>query len=454
MFDNLTKRITGTLKRLSGVGRVSAKQISRAMDDIESALLDADVGYDVATKIRKNIEKKALGAEVLDSLKPTDMIVKIVHDELVNILRSADSGFKFNTKPPAVFMLVGLQGSGKTTSAAKIATYLQKKCKKRVMLVSTDVVRHAAIEQLEVLASTVGVDFFASNALQKPLQIALDALAYATKHLIDVLIIDTAGRREIDEAMMEEVSVIASNVKPIETLFVADGMLGQVATKTVKEFNDRLDLTGIVLTKMDGDVRGGAALSIKDVTGKPIKFMGVGEKPDAYDTFDAERIAGKILGMGDIVSLVSEMQDKVNVKDAEKIAENIAAGKFDLNDFALQLEQMKNIGVESLLDKMPGAMNIPEGAAKKIDDAKIIKMKSIISSMTQEEKKNPQKVIKSGSRKRRIVAGSGSSLVELNKLLKQFFQLKSMMDKMSGGGAMGGMMRKMMSKMGGGLPPM
>ena len=454
MFDNLTKRITGTLKRLSGSGRISAKHISRAMDDIEAALLDADVGYDVATKLRANIEQKALGSKVLESLKPTDMIVKIVHDELVNLLSSKDSDFKFNMKPPAVFMLVGLQGSGKTTSVAKIAAYLQKKCKKRVMVVSTDTVRHAAIEQLEVLAGSVGAEFFASNVEQKPLDIALDAVRYASKHLFDVLIIDTAGRREIDEAMMEEVSTIAGKVKPIETLFVADGMLGQVATKTVKEFNDRLDLTGVVLTKMDGDVRGGAALSIKDVTCKPIKFMGTGEKPDAYDTFDAERVAGKILGMGDIVSLVGEVQDKINVKDAEKVAENISAGKFDLNDFALQLEQMQNIGVQTLLDKMPGAANLPAGAAKQVDDAKIKKMKSIISSMTKDEQKNPHKIVKSGSRKRRIVAGSGSSLVELNKLLKQFSQLKTMMDKMSGGGAMSGMMKKMMSKMGGGFPPM
>lgn len=454
MFDNLTKRITGTLNKLSGRGRLSAKQISRAMDDIESALLDADVGYDAATKLRLNIEKKALGSKVLESLKPTDMIVKIVHDELVNILHSKDSDFKFNTKPPAVFMLVGLQGSGKTTSSAKIAAYLQKKHKKRVMLVSTDVVRHAAIEQLEVLSGVVGAEFFASSAEQDPLQIALDALSHATKHLIDVLIIDTAGRREIDEAMMREVSLIATNVKPIETLFVADGMLGQAATKTVKEFNARLSLTGVILTKMDGDVRGGAALSIKDVTGAPIKLMGIGEKPDAYDTFDAERIAGKILGMGDIVSLVTEVQDKINIKDAEKVAENISAGKFDLNDFALQLEQMQSIGVESLLDKMPGAANLPAGAASQVNDAKIIKMKAIISSMTKDEKKNPQKVVKSGSRKRRIVSGSGSSIVELNKLLKQFDKLKVMMDKMSGGGAMSGMMKKMMSKMGGGLPPM
>lgn len=454
MFDNLTKRITGTLKRLSGSGRVSAKHIARAMDDIEAALLDADVGYDVAAKLRANIEQKALGSKVLESLKPTDMIVKIVHDEIVSLLGSEDSDFKFNTKPPAVFMLVGLQGSGKTTSVAKIASHLQKKCKKRVMVVSTDTVRHAAIEQLEVLAQAVGAEFFPSVSNQDPVKIASDAISHAAKHLIDVVIVDTAGRREIDEEMMQEVAAISSKVKPIETLFVADGMLGQVATKTVKEFNNRLDLTGVVLTKMDGDVRGGAALSIKDVTGRPIKFMGIGEKPDAYDTFDAERIAGKILGMGDIVSLVSDVQEKINIKDAEKIAENISSGKFDLNDFALQLEQMQNIGVQNLLEKMPGVANLPEGVAKQVDDSKIKKMKSIISSMTKDERKNPQKVMKSGSRKRRIVTGSGSSLVELNKMLKQFSQLKTMMDKMGSGGAMSGMMKKMMSKMGGGFPPM
>ena len=326
MFENLTKRITGTLKRLTGFGKLTAKQISAALDDIESALLDADVGYDVTKKIRDRIKNRALGQEVLESLNPGDVVVKIVHDELVQLLSGGreKSGLLVNVKPPSVFMLVGLQGAGKTTTVAKLARYIKKNLKKSVIVVSTDTVRPAAIEQLETLAKKddVQADFYPSTTKQDPLDIAAGAIKYARDNMIDVVIVDTAGRREIDDLMMEQVSNLHSAIKPNETIFVADGMLGQVATKTVKVFNDKLDLTGVILTKMDGDTRGGAALSLMDVTGTPVKFMGVGEHVDGLDTFDPERIAGQILGMGDIVALVKQVEekvDKIKLKKSQRI---------------------------------------------------------------------------------------------------------------------------------------
>ena len=455
MFDNLTKRITGTLKRLSGFGKLTAKQISSALDDIESALLDADVGYEVTKKIRDNIKERALGHEVLDSLNPGDVVVKIVHDELVNLLSGCKerASLSFNVKPPAIFMLVGLQGAGKTTTVAKLARYLKKELKKSVLVVSTDVVRPAAIEQLETLAkkTEVQAEFFPSNVNQNPLDIAQNAVKHAANNLIDVVIVDTAGRREIDDAMMAEVTKLQDKLQPIETLFVADGMLGQAATKTVKVFNEKLSLTGVILTKMDGDSRGGAALSIMDITGTPIKFMGTGEQVDGLDYFDPQRIAGQILGMGDIVSLVKQVEDKVDKEKAEKVAKNMSKGKLTLQDFADQLEQMRNMGgIEALLKKLPGGIELPPEAAAAVDNKKIDKMLSMISSMTKKERNDAELLFGSGSRRRRVAEGSGVTIVDLNRMLKEFKKMQSMTKKLS---KMGGM-KKMFAKFNGGFPPM
>jgi signal recognition particle subunit SRP54 len=454
MFENLTKRITGTLKRLTGMGKLTTKQINSALDDIESALLDADVGYDVTKKIRNNISERALGAEVLEGLNPGDVVVKIVHDELVKLLSGGKerSGLDLNVKPPAVLMLVGLQGAGKTTTVAKLARHIKNTLKKTVLVVSTDTVRPAAIEQLETLAKRdeVKAEFFPSNISQKPIDIARSAIKHARDNLIDVVIVDTAGRREIDDEMMNQVSGLHKDIKPSETLFVADGMLGQVATKTVKVFNERLSLTGVILTKMDGDTRGGAALSLMDVTGTPIKFMGIGEQVDGLDTFDPERIAGQILGMGDIVAFVRDINEKVDKEKAEKVAKKMAKGQLSLQDFADQLQQMRNMGgIESLLKKLPGGIQLPPEAAAAVDDKKIVRMLAAISSMTTAERNNAELLYKSGSRKRRIVAGSGVSIVELNRLLKQFKQMQSMTKKFSKMGDM----KKMMAGLKGGFPP-
>lgn len=455
MFDNLTKRITGTLKRLSGFGKLTTKQVSAALDDIESALLDADVGYEVTKKIRDNIKERALGHEVLESLNPGDVVVKIVHDELVNLLSGGKerASLSFNVKPPAIFMLVGLQGAGKTTTVAKLARYLKKELKKSVLVVSTDVVRPAAIEQLETLAkkTEVQAEFFPSNVNQNPLNIAQNAVKHAADNLVDVVIIDTAGRREIDDAMMAEVEMLQQKIQPIETLFVADGMLGQAATKTVKVFNERLSLTGVILTKMDGDSRGGAALSIMDITGTPIKFMGIGEQVDGLDYFDPQRIAGQILGMGDVVSLVKQVEEKVDKEKAEKVAKNMSKGKLTLQDFADQLEQMRNMGgIESLLKKLPGGMELPPEAAAAVDNKKIDKMLAMISSMTNKERNDAELLFNNSSRRRRVVQGSGVTIVDLNRMLKEFKKMQSMTKKIS---KMGGM-KKMFAKFNGGFPPM
>ena len=451
MFDNLTKKITGTLKRLTGHGKLSKKQITAAMDDIESALLDADAGYDVTKKIRANIEGRALGQEVLESINPGDLVVKIVHDELVKLLGGGKSKpeLSFQGKP-AVFMLVGLQGAGKTTTVAKLARYIKKEYKKTVLVVSTDTVRPAAIEQLETLAKNpeVSVEFYPSTVEQDPSAIAKAAIAHAKKHLIDVVVVDTAGRREIDDNMMHEVSMLHKVISPTETLFVADGMLGQAATRTVKVFNEALAITGVVLTKMDGDTRGGAALSILDITSKPIKFMGIGEKVDGLDYFDSERIAGQILGMGDVVALVKQVEDKVDKEKAAKVAKKMTKGQLDLQDFYDQLEQMRSMGgIESLLKKLPGGMQLPPEAAAAVDDKKIIRMQAVISSMTLKERKAPELVGKSGSRKNRIAKGSGTSVIEINRLLKQFKQMQQMSKKFANVGNM----QKLMSKFKGGI---
>jgi len=457
MFNSLTKRITGTLKRLTGHGKLTKKQITAAMDDIEFALLDADVGLAVTRKIRENIEQKALGQQVLDAINPGDLVVRIVHDEIVRILggHQGQAPLNFHATPPQIFMLVGLQGAGKTTTVAKLARHIQQVHKKRVLVVSTDTVRPAAMEQLAILAKQPEVDAacFPASPTDAPIAIAQAAIAHAKQRLFDVVIIDTAGRREIDAVMMAELAALHKAVKPIETLFVADGMLGQTATQTVKAFNDELAITGVILTKMDGDSRGGAALSILDVTQRPVKFMGVGEKVDGLDDFDPNRIAGQILGMGDVVALVKQVEATVDKEKAAKVAKKITKGQLDLQDFYDQLEQMRNMGgIEALLKKLPGGIELPPEAAAAVDNKKIARMQAIIGSMTQTERKEPERIASSGSRKRRVAKGSGTSLPEVNQVLKQFKQMQKMGKKFANMGAMNKMMGKLKGGFGG-FPP-
>jgi len=403
------------------------------------------------------VSNRAVGQEVSKSLTPGQAFIKVVQAEMQAIMGSANSELNLKSAPPAVVLMAGLQGAGKTTTVAKLARLLKTKEKKKVMVVSADVYRPAAIKQLETLASDIGVEFFASDASQMPTAIADAALREARKQFVDVLLVDTAGRLAIDQQMMEEIAALHGQLAPVETLFVVDAMTGQDAANTAKAFNDALPLTGVVLTKADGDARGGAALSVRHITGKPIKFIGVGEKTDALEPFYPDRIASRILGMGDVLSLIEEAEQKVDKKKAERLARKIKKGKgFDLEDFKEQLTQMQNMGgVASIMDKMPGMGAMPPGAANMVDDSQFRRMEAIINSMTMRERVNPD--ILNGSRKRRITQGSGTQIQDLNRLLKQHKQMQKVMKKMKGGG-MANMMRGlggMQGKMGpGGMPGM
>jgi signal recognition particle subunit SRP54 len=394
-----------------------------------------------------------MGEQVMKSLTPGQTLIKIVNDELVKVMGEANESLDLAAQPPAVILMAGLQGSGKTTSVAKLSRWLQESANKKVMVVSCDIYRPAAIEQLRTLAVEVKTEFFPSSPDQQPVQIALDALAQAKKNFTDVLIIDTAGRLHVDEEMMEEIKRLHQAIKPVETLFVVDSMTGQDAANTAKAFNEALPLTGVILTKADGDARGGAALSIRQITGKPIKFIGVGEKTDALEPFHPDRVASRILGMGDVLSLVEEVTRKVDRGKAEKLAKKLQKGKdFDLEDFKEQMLQMSNMGgMRNLLDKLPGMGELPEQVKNQVNDKEMGRLIAIINSMTPRERRFPA-VIK-GSRKRRIAAGSGTQVQDVNKLLKQFTQMQKMMKKMKGGG-----MKKMMRTLGGrfpggGMPP-
>lgn len=447
MFENLSDGLKKTLKNLSGQGRLTETNIKDTLRDVRIALLEADVSLPVVKQFIEDISAKVVGQEVLQSLRPGDVLIKIVHDEIVTTLGGTQAELNLQTQPPAVILMAGLQGSGKTTTVAKLANWLQQTKKKSVLLASADVYRPAAIQQLQTLAQQVQVHFFPSDPKQSPVEIAKAALAQAKTQFIDVVIIDTAGRLHVDEAMMEEIQKIHQTVNPIETLFVIDSMIGQDAVNAVKAFNDVLPLTGVILTKVDGDARGGAALSIRYVTGKPIKFMGVGEKIDALEPFYPDRIASRILGMGDILSLVEEAQQKVDKQQAEKLAKKIKKGGFDLEDFLGQLQQMRNMGgVMSLINKLPGIGNIPQQAKGMMDDKMFHRMEAIINSMTGKERRFPHVI--NGSRKRRIANGSGTEIQDVNRLLKQFDQMQRMMKKLKGGNMM-----KMMGKMKGMLPP-
>jgi signal recognition particle subunit SRP54 len=395
-----------------------------------------------------------MGQDVLRSLTPGQALVKVVNDELVSVMGEASEGLSLNAQPPAIILMAGLQGAGKTTSVAKLARWLKERERKSVMVASTDVYRPAAIDQLQTLAAEVDAKFFPSQPDQNPVDIARRAVEQARLDYVDVLIIDTAGRLHIDESMMTEIQDIHAAVNPVETLFTVDSMTGQDAANTAKAFNDALPLTGVILTKADGDARGGAALSIRHITGKPIKFMGVGEKTAALEPFHPDRVVSRILGMGDVLSLVEEAQRKMDVDSAEKLASKLKKGKnFDLEDFREQLRQMGKMGgIASMMDKLPGMAKIPEAAKQQVNDKEFGKLEAIINSMTPKERRRPD-IIK-GSRKKRIAAGSGTQIQDVNKLLKQFTQMQKMMKKMSSKGGMAKLMRGLGGKfpMGGGMP--
>lgn len=447
MFSSLTESLSKTFKNLTGQGRLTENNIKDAVREVRNALLEADVAFPVVQEFIETLKEKALGVEVLRSVSPGDTVVKLVHDELTHILGDESVPLNLQTQPPAIILVAGLQGSGKTTTVAKLAKWLKEEHQKSVMVTSVDIYRPAAIKQLETLATQVNAHYFPSSTGQDPVTIAKNAIAKAKTQFIDVVIIDSAGRLHIDDEMMAEIRRIHQAINPIETLFVVDSMTGQDAANTAKAFNEALELTGVVLTKTDGDARGGAALSIRQITHKPIKFIGVGEKVDALETFHPERIASRILGMGDILSLVEEAQRKVDKVQAEKIAKKLKKGKsFDLEDFKSQLEQMRNMGgITGLLGKIPGMNQIPQAAKNSIDDKLFVKMEAIINSMTPKERRFPANI--KGSHKKRIAMGSGTQIQDINKLLKQFMQMQKMMKKLKGGG-----MAKMMQRLKGVLP--
>lgn len=448
MFENLSERLGKTLKNISGKGRLTEDNIKDTLREVRMALLEADVALPVVRDFIGQVKDRAVGTEVSKSLNPGQVFIKIVQSELESVMGQVNESLNLAAQPPAVVLMAGLQGAGKTTSVGKLAAFLKQREKKKVLVVSADVYRPAAIKQLETLATEVGVEFFPSSEDQKPVDIANAAIDFARKHFFDVLLVDTAGRLHVDGEMMGEIQALHKAINPIETLFVVDAMTGQDAANTAKAFNDALPLTGVILTKADGDARGGAALSVRHITGKPIKFIGMGEKLDALEAFHPERIASRILGMGDVLSLIEEVERKVDKDKAQKLAQKVQKGKgFDLQDFKEQLEQMRNMGgMTSMMDKMPGMGNMSAQIKEKANDKSFVQMESIINSMTIGERSRPD-VIK-GGRKRRIAAGSGTQIQDVNRLLKQFTQMQKMMKKMSGGG-----MKKMMRNMKGMMPP-
>ena len=455
MFDNLTERLTGTFRKITGKATLTESNIEEALREVRRALLEADVALPVVKEFIDRVSLRAVGQEVTKSLTPSQAFIKVVQAELKAIMGSANAELDLKTTPPAIILMAGLQGAGKTTTAVKLSKFLKEQAKKSVMVVSADVYRPAAIQQLETLAKDVGVEFFASDNAQSPTDICSAAQAEAKRKLVDVLIVDTAGRLAVDEKMMDEIRALHDQLNPIETLFVVDAMTGQDAANTAAAFNNRLPLTGVVLTKADGDARGGAALSVRHVTGKPIKFLGVGEKTDALEPFYPDRIASRILGMGDVLSLIEEAEKKVDKQKAERFAKKIKKGRgFDLEDFKEQIAQMKNMGgVANIMDKMPGMGALPAGGAGMVDDSQFWRMEAIINSMTMRERAHPD--ILNGSRKRRITQGSGTQIQDLNRLLKQHKQMQKLMKKMKSGN-MANMMRGLGGGQGpgvGGMPP-
>jgi len=451
MFESLTQRLSGTIERLRGRGRLTEENIREATREVRIALLEADVALPVVQALVEKIKVRAVGQEVLKSLTPGQALIKVVRDELTAVMGSQATDLNLNVPAPAIILMAGLQG--------KLAKHLKEKRKKKVMVVSADVYRPAAIEQLKTLADQVGVLFFPSSPDQKPVDIVRAAIDDARKSFADVLLVDTAGRLAIDEAMMAEIKALHAAINPAETLFVVDSMTGQDAANTAKAFGEALPLTGVVLTKTDGDARGGAALSVRYITGKPIKFTGTGEKVDGLDVFHPERVASRILDMGDVLSLVEQVEQQVDKDKAQKLAEKVAKGKkFDLNDMRDQLEQMQNMGgIGGLMDKLPGLGQVPEHLKQQVSQSKEVpRMIAIINSMTKKERRNPG--LLNGSRRARIARGSGTQPADVNKLMKQYMQMEKMMGKLAGGG-MKGMLRNMKGMLGamgggkgGGLP--
>jgi len=453
MFESLTQRLSGTIERLRGRGRLTEENIREATREVRIALLEADVALPVVQALIERIKVRAVGQEVLKSLTPGQALIKVVRDELTAVMGSSAADLNLNVPAPAVILMAGLQGAGKTTTVGKLAKHLKERRKKKVMVVSADVYRPAAIEQLKTLAQQVDVLFFPSSADQKPEAIVKAAIEDAKKSYVDVLIVDTAGRLAIDAAMMAEIKALHAAVNPVETLFVVDAMTGQDAANTAKAFSEALPLTGVVLTKTDGDARGGAALSVRYVTGRPIKFIGTGEKTDGLDVFHPDRVASRILDMGDVLSLVEQVEQQVDKDKAAKLAEKVVKGKkFDLNDMKDQLEQMQNMGgLHGLLDKLPGMGQIPDNVKNQVTGKEVPRMIAIINSMTKKERRHPD--LLNGSRRARIARGAGLTPADVNRLMKQYQQMEKMMSKLSQGG-MKGLMRGMKGMMGGrgGLP--
>ncbi len=446
MASALTERLSRLVKTMRGQARITESNVQEMMREVRMALLEADVALPVVRDFIARVKDKALGQEVAGSLNPGQALVGIVHKELAATMGEGVSELNLATQPPAVILMAGLQGAGKTTTTGKLAKQLIEKRKKKVLTVSADVYRPAAIEQLKTVTRQAGAEWFPSSPEQKPRDIALAALDHAKRHYFDVLLVDTAGRLAIDEAMMAEIRELHATLNPVETLFVVDAMQGQDAVNTAKAFKEALPLSGVVLTKLDGDSRGGAALSVRAITGAPIKFAGVSEKIDGLEVFDAERHAGRVLGMGDIVALVEEVQKGVDLQAAQKLAEKVKSGGFDLNDFLSQISQMKKMGgLSGLMDKLPTEMlNKAKAGPADMDRAErdVRRMEGIIHSMTPQERSKPELI--KASRKRRIAAGAGVQVQEVNRLLNQFEQMQTMMKKMKGGGLM-----KMMKRMGG-----
>lgn len=449
MFDSLSTRLTSTVQKLRGQARLSEENIQETLREVRMALLEADVALPVVKDFIASVKEKALGQEVLTSLSPGQALIKIVNDELVHLMGDANESLTLAAQPPVVILIAGLQGAGKTTSIAKLSRFLTEKQKKSVAVVSCDVYRPAAIKQLQTLANEVGVEFISSDTSQAPVDIANRAVEQAKSQFKDVLLVDTAGRLHVDENMMQEIIQLHQAIQPTETLFVVDSMSGQDAANSAKAFNEALPLTGVILTKTDGDARGGAALSVRHITGKPIKFLGTGEKTTALEPFHPDRIASRILGMGDVVSLVEEVEQKVDHEKAQKLAKKIKKGKsFNMVDLKSQLEQMMSMGgMTGIMDKIPGAAGMVKKAPGMGDDKSIHQMIAIINSMTPHERRFPD-VIKN-TRKRRIAAGSGTQVQDVNRLLKQHLQMKKMMKKFSKKGGM----QRMMQGLKGGLPP-
>jgi signal recognition particle subunit SRP54 len=445
MFENLTGRLQQVVKNLRGQARLTEDNIQDALREVRMALLEADVALPVVRDFIAHVKERAQGREVLQSLTPGQALVQVVHEELAGLMGGHNSALNLAAVPPAVILMAGLQGSGKTTSSAKLARLLKEQ-KKKVLLVSADIYRPAAIEQLRTLAAQLQTDFFPSDASQKPQDIALAALDHARRHFHDVMIFDTAGRLAIDEAMMAEIKQLHTLLKPVETLFVVDAMTGQDAVNTAKAFGEALPLTGVVLTKLDGDARGGAALSVRHVTGAPLKYVGVSEKVDGLEPFHPERMASRILGMGDVLSLIEQAQKNVDIAEAQKLAEKVKSGKnFDLDDFKAQMQQMRNMGgVGAFMDKLPAQMaQMAGGMDSAAGDKAMRRIEGIINSMTPLERRKPE-IIKA-NRKRRIAAGSGVQVQEVNRLLNQFEEVQKMMKMISKGG-MGKMLRAMQGR--------